>query len=226
MTPPRHVLLHIPQGRGLTRANLNQLEYLGRVRNNIRNYGNYSNRNNNLRQEENVIYTRIARNGGHANAAAARLFTGPYITKLRRLKRALITNNRGNQSRNVVQERRNKAWGRVQEAAGAFKRGLTAAQLRELAIMLGGGHNARLLAQLVRRHGMSPVSPIRTTKAQYNASVARERRRVQNAERRRVTETIQTARRGRARAQEEQLRAQTAARSAARSERAARRGGR
>jgi hypothetical protein len=170
-SPTRQILVHIPPGRGLTHANLRRLEYLSRFRNYLL---RTKNDNSKVRNEENAIYARIARNGGHNNIAAARQFTAPYIKKFNNLRRALVSNNEGNWVRNLFRERDNKAWGRVQEAAGRFKkRGQTAKQLRELAIMLGGGQNAYLLAQLVRRHGVSPGSPIRRTRGQFRASVER-----------------------------------------------------
>lgn len=226
-TPSRQSWIFIPPGSGLTHKNLNRLEYLSRVRNNIAHsgYNSASNHNRELRNQENVIYAEIANKGHHNGITAARGFVAPYINKLRRLKRKVTHNNEGNEARNLVRQRSNKAWERVQEAAGRFKkRGQTAKQLRELAIMLGGGQNARLMAQLVMRHGVSPGSPIRRTRAQYNAAIERERRRVRNAERQRSAAAIRAARQARARVVENQARSMAALRSAARAERASRRG--
>jgi hypothetical protein len=225
-TPSRQYWIFIHPGSGLTHKNLNRLEYLSRVRNNIAHsgYNSASNHNRELRNQENVIYAEIANKGHHNGITAARGFVAPYINKLRRLKRKVTHNNEGNEARNLVRQRTNKGWERFQAAAGRFKKGgLTRIQLRELAEALGGGHNAHLLATLVRGQ-VSPGSPIRRTRAQYNAAIERERRRVRNAERQRSAAAIRAARQARARVVENQARSMAALRSAARAERASRRG--
>jgi hypothetical protein len=168
MTPPRHSLIHIPPGRGLTHANLSELAHLNALHE--QRINNQSNNNAaNIAQEMNVIYDRIARNGGHSSRAAARNFARPYINRMRGARGAART-LRSNMNANV--------WRRVLNAAGRFKKGgMTRIQLKELVKVLGGGSNAHLMAQLVRTR-VSPGSPLTTRRRNYNAAVRREEERV------------------------------------------------
>ena len=174
MTPPRHVLIHIPPNKGLTHANLNRLAHLEGLYTNRLENGN----NNNARaisQELNVIYNRIARNGGHANRAAARRFAQPYINK--RMQVWVATYRRAPVG-HINRVRAARSWARVQNAAGRFKKGgMTRSQLLALVELLGGGHNAYTMARLVRGR-VSPGVPSTTTRRNYNASVRREENRI------------------------------------------------
>jgi hypothetical protein len=168
MTPPRHALVHIPSGRGLTRANLNRLRILNTAHEQRLNTYDFNNAQNIL-NDMNVIYDRIARNGGHASRAAARNFARPYINRLRGVRGA---------ARTLRSDLNSNVWRRVLNAAGRFKKGgMTRIQLKELVKVLGGGHNAHTMASLVRTR-VSPGSPLTTRRRNYNASVRREEERV------------------------------------------------
>lgn len=173
MTPPRHVLVHVPPGKGLTRANLNRITRLETLRNNRLENGNHNNARA-ISNELDTIYNRIARNGGHANANAARGFVRRYINKLGRLHIALI---RAVPVGNISRVRDVKAWRRVQGAAGRFKKGGMMRKLRTLTEALGGGHNAYTMGQLVGMR-ISSGSPT-TTRRNYNAAVRREEERAE-----------------------------------------------
>lgn len=168
MTPSRIALVHIPPGKGLTHANLNRLRNLNTAHQQRINTYDLNNAAN-IAEEMNVIYDRIARNGGHASRAAARNFSRPYINRSGGVHGAART-GRTELNANI--------WRRVLSAAGRFKKGgMTRTQLRELVKVLGGGHNAHVMAQLVGTR-VSPGSPLTTRRLDYNAAVRREEERV------------------------------------------------
>lgn len=175
MTPPRHALVHIPPGKGLTHANLHELARLNLLQELRRNINN----SEHFAREMNIIYDRIARNGGHVSRAAARNFARPYINRMRGARGA---------ARTLRMHFNDDVWRRLLNAAGRFKKGgMTRIQLKELVKTLGGGNNAHLIAQLVRT-SVSPGSPLTTTRHRYAMSVRREEereaRRAANARRR------------------------------------------
>ena len=117
MTPPRHVLVHIPQGSGFTQANLRELSRIAEWMKDAQSYGlNITE----PRQQSNAILRRIKTNGGYTNAAALQRALMPYLVKFRRLSAALKRGNNNN-NRNLGRERHAAMWRRVQNAGGRAK---------------------------------------------------------------------------------------------------------
>lgn len=156
----RHTLIHIPPGRGLTHANLEQLRKLN-VRREMKALQQLMNNARNINREMNVIYDRIARNGGHANRAAARNFTRPYINRAKAAHRAARTSQ---------SEFENAKWRRLLNVGGRFKGAVTIRKQLEAAVKgINNKNKAYALTQLIRPY-MGHGSPLKITVANYSAA--------------------------------------------------------
>ena len=172
MTPPRHVLVHIPPGAGFTQTNLKELSRIARVMHDLQILGvNLTP----LRQETNAIFTRIKNNGGYANKAALQAALMPYLQKYRRLNAAL------RRDRNVGQNYHNAKWRTVQEAAGKFKALRNVAALRRSpspgSRRVGSKHNTNMVASLMRPYMLASSTPVTMTWNRYISGPPRPRAR-------------------------------------------------
>lgn len=175
MTPPRHVLVRIPQGAGFTQANLKELDRLARWMKDAQSYGlNITE----PRQQANAILRRIKNNGGYQNVATLRAALLPYLVKFRRLTAALIGNN--NNERNIGQEWQNGRWRRVQNLGG---RALALREVQSLTPYRRGNrmppHLAHIpmhiIANLVRPYSLSMATPLTMNYNSYIRGLVRAR---------------------------------------------------
>ena len=168
MTPPRHVLVHIPQGSGFTQANLRELSRIAEWMKDAQSYGlNITE----PRQQSNAILRRIKTNGGYANSAALQRALMPYLVKFRRLSAALKRGNNNN-NRNLGGERHAAKWSRVQNAGGRMR------ALREVISMTPYRPGNRLpprlahipmheIARLVTPYALGLATPLTITHNRY-----------------------------------------------------------
>lgn len=146
--PPRHFLIHIPPGRGLTHANLARLNNLwtrAAEAGTIENIENYSTQIRNLENK-------IQREGGFPNRNATLAFLRPLLRRYERL------NNRVHRMRNINEEK----WRRVQNAAGRFKT-LT----RVAAVRTVNRPGSRAVANLLRNRLLGLATPVMTRRNNY-----------------------------------------------------------
>ena len=173
MTPPRHVVMYIPPGAGFTKANLKELGRIARWMKDAQSMGlNITE----PRQASNAILRRIKANGGYPNVATMQKAMLPYLAKFRRLNAALT---RGNNNRNLGQERQNKSYRLVQEAAGKFKALRNVAALRRppspTSRRMGSQHNVSMMANLMRPYMLAGSTPVTTTYNRFMAGPPRPR---------------------------------------------------
>ena len=174
MTPPRHVVMYIPQGAGFTKANLKELGRIARWMKDAQSMGlNITE----PRQAANAILRRIKANGGYQNVATMQQALKPYLLKFRVLNKAL---ERGkNNNRNLGQELQNKYWRKVQEAAGKFKALRNVAALRRppspSSRRVGSQHNVSMVASLMRPYMLAGSTPVTTTYNRFMAGPPRPR---------------------------------------------------
>ncbi len=171
MTPPRHVVMYIPQGAGFTKANLKELERIARWIKDAQSYGlNITE----PRQQSTAILRRIKENGGYPNIATMQKVMMPYLMKFRKLNKALNSNNR-----NLVTERRDAMYRRVQNAAGKFKALRNVAALRRppspSSRRMVSQHNVGTLASLMRPYMLAGSTPVTTTYNRFMAGPPRPR---------------------------------------------------
>ena len=160
----RHTLIHIPPDRGLTHANLEQLRKLN-VRREMKALQQLMNNARSINREMNVIYDKIARNGGHASRAAARNFTRPYINRAKAAHRAART------SESALA---NNKWRRLLNVGGRFKGVVTIRKQLEAAVKgIKNKNKAYALTQLIRPY-MGHGSPLKTSRANWFAAVTNE----------------------------------------------------
>ena len=170
MTPPRHVLVHIPAGAGFTQANLRELSRIAEWMADAQRMGlNITE----PRQQANAILRRIKTNGGYANVATLRAAMIPYLQRYRRLSRALIRGrNNNNNNRNLGREGHAAMWPRVQNAGGRMR------ALREVISMTPYRPGNRLpprlahipmheIARLVTPYALGLATPLTTTFNRY-----------------------------------------------------------
>jgi hypothetical protein len=163
--------MYIPQGAGFTKANLKELERIARWIKDAQSYGlNITE----PRQQSTAILKRIKANGGYPNIATMQKVMMPYLMKFRKLNKALNTNNR-----NLGQERQNKSYRRVQEAAGKFKALRNVAALRRPpspgSRRMVSQHNVGTLASLMRPYMLAGSTPVTTTYNRFMAGPPRPR---------------------------------------------------
>ena len=171
MTPPRHVVMYIPQGAGFTKANLKELERIARWIKDAQSYGlNITE----PRQQSTAILKRIKANGGYPNIATMQKVMMPYLMKFRKLNKALKSNNR-----NLGNERRDAMYRRVQNAAGKFKALRNVAALRRppspSSRRMVSQHNVGTLASLMRPYMLAGSTPVTTTYNRFMAGPPRPR---------------------------------------------------
>ena len=171
MTPPRHVVMYIPQGAGFTKANLKELERIARWIKDAQSYGlNITE----PRQQSTAILRRIKENGGYPNIATMQKAMMPYLMKFRKLNKALNSNNR-----NLGNERRDAMYRRVQNAAGKFKALRNVAALRRPpspgSRRMVSQHNVGTLASLMRPYMLAGSTPVTTTYNRFMAGPPRPR---------------------------------------------------
>lgn len=171
MTPPRHVVMYIPQGAGFTKANLKELERIARWIKDAQSYGlNITE----PRQQSTAILRRIKANGGYPNVATMQKAMMPYLVKFRKLNKALNSNNR-----NLGNERRDAMYRRVQNAAGKFKALRNVAALRRppspSSRRVGSQHNVSMVASLMRPYMLAGSTPVTTTYNRFMAGPPRPR---------------------------------------------------
>jgi len=171
MTPPRHVVMYIPQGAGFTKANLKELERIARWIKDAQSYGlNITE----PRQQSTAILKRIKANGGYPNIATMQKVMMPYLLKFRKLNKALNSNNR-----NLGNERRDAMYRRVQNAAGKFKALRNVAALRRPpspgSRRMVSQHNVGTLASLMRPYMLAGSTPVTTTYNRFMAGPPRPR---------------------------------------------------
>lgn len=171
MTPPRHVVMYIPQGAGFTKANLKELERIARWIKDAQSYGlNITE----PRQQSTAILKRIKANGGYPNIATMQKVMMPYLMKFRKLNKALNSNNR-----NLGNERRDAMYRRVQNAAGKFKALRNVAALRRPpspgSRRMVSQHNVGTLASLMRPYMLAGSTPVTTTYNRFMAGPPRPR---------------------------------------------------
>jgi hypothetical protein len=202
MSPPRHTLVFIPPGSGITRNNLRQLEALNRFIEAENTY--YTERNNAIRNRNN-LYNRIKQAGGHATRNNAKRVTARPLE----LYKALVQKQPEN---TMYYKRHNAGWRKLQEAAGRFK------ALGKVAAMRKSGNNASPSKRVMGKNNlhrlvtfMTPAmlrtaSPIRTPVAHYmareqaaaraaQAKASAAARKQRNAKRQRNAAAAETARR-------------------------------
>lgn len=163
MTPPRHVLVRIPEGAGFTQANLRELSRLAHAMRDLQILGlNLAP----LRQQSNAILRRIKNNGGYANMATLQAALMPYLQRYRRLYAALERN------RNLGHNWQEARWHGVQNAGGRMR------ALREVISMTpyrpGNRLPARLahipmheIARLVTPYALGLATPLTITHNRY-----------------------------------------------------------
>jgi len=175
MTPPRHVVMYIPPGAGFTKANLKEL---GRIARWIKDAQSYGLNITEPRQQSNAILRRIKANGGYPNVATMQKAMLPYLAKFRKLNAAL-TRGKNNNNRNLGQERQNKSYRLVQEAAGKFKALRNVAALRRPpspgSRRMGSQHNVSMMANLMRPYMLAGSTPVTTTYNRFMAGPPRAR---------------------------------------------------
>ena len=164
--------MYIPPGAGFTKANLKELGRIARWMKDAQGYGlNITE----PRQASNAILRRIKANGGYPNVATMQKAMLPYLVKFRRLNAALERNN----NRNLGQERQNKSYRRVQEAAGKFKALRNVAALRRPpspgSRRMGSQHNASMVASLMRPYMLAGSTPVTMTYNRFMAGPPRPR---------------------------------------------------
>lgn len=175
MTPPRHVVMYIPPGAGFTKANLKELGRIARWMKDAQGYGlNITE----PRQASNAILRRIKANGGYPNVATMQKAMLPYLAKFRKLNAAL-TRGKNNNNRNLGQERQNKSYRRVQEAAGKFKALRNVAALRRPpspgSRRMVSQHNVGMMASLMRPYMLAGSTPVTMTYNRFMAGPPRPR---------------------------------------------------
>jgi hypothetical protein len=163
--------MYIPPGAGFTKANLKELGRIARWMKDAQGYGlNITE----PRQASNAILRRIKANGGYPNVATMQKAMLPYLVKFRVLNKALNHNNR-----NLGQERQNKSYRRVQEAAGKFKALRNVAALRRPpspgSRRMVSQHNVGMLASLMRPYMLAGSTPVTTTYNRFMAGPPRPR---------------------------------------------------
>jgi hypothetical protein len=163
--------MYIPQGAGFTKANLKELERIARWIKDAQSYGlNITE----PRQQSTAILKRIKANGGYPNIATMQKVMMPYLMKFRKLNKALNSNNR-----NLGQERQNKSYRRVQNAAGKFKALRNVAALRRPpspgSRRMVSQHNVGTLASLMRPYMLAGSTPVTTTYNRFMAGPPRPR---------------------------------------------------
>ena len=163
--------MYIPPGAGFTKANLKELGRIARWMKDAQSMGlNITE----PRQASNAILRRIKANGGYPNVATMQRAMLPYLAKFRRLNAALNHNNR-----NLGQERQNKSYRRVQEAAGKFKALRNVAALRRppspTSRRMGSQHNVSMMANLMRPYMLAGSTPVTTTYNRFMAGPPRAR---------------------------------------------------
>jgi hypothetical protein len=163
--------MYIPPGAGFTKANLKELGRIARWMKDAQSMGlNITE----PRQAANAILRRIKANGGYPNVATMQKALKPYLVKFRVLNKALNHNNR-----NLGQERQNKSYRRVQEAAGKFKALRNVAALRRppspTSRRVGNQHNVSLVASLMRPYMLAGSTPVTTTYNRFLAGPPRPR---------------------------------------------------
>ena len=171
MTPPRHVVMYIPRGAGFTKANLKELERIARWIKDAQSYGlNITE----PRQQSTAILRRIKENGGYPNIETMQKVMMPYLLKFRKLNKALNSNNR-----NLVTERRDAMYRRVQNAAGKFKALRNVAALRRPpspgSRRMVSQHNVGTLASLMRPYMLAGSTPVTMTYNRFMAGPPRPR---------------------------------------------------
>ena len=176
MTPPRHVVMYIPPGAGFTKANLKEL---GRIARWIKDAQSYGLNITEPRQQSNAILRRIKANGGYPNVATMQKAMLPYLAKFRKLNAALTRGKNNNNNRNLGQERQNKSYRLVQEAAGKFKALRNVAALRRPpspgSRRMGSQHNVSMMANLMRPYMLAGSTPVTTTYNRFMAGPPRPR---------------------------------------------------
>jgi hypothetical protein len=163
--------MYIPQGAGFTKANLKELERIARWIKDAQSYGlNITE----PRQQSTAILKRIKANGGYPNIATMQKVMMPYLLKFRKLNKALNSNNR-----NLVTERRDAMYRRVQNAAGKFKALRNVAALRRPpspgSRRMVSQHNVGTLASLMRPYMLAGSTPVTTTYNRFMAGPPRPR---------------------------------------------------
>jgi hypothetical protein len=163
--------MYIPQGAGFTKANLKELERIARWIKDAQSYGlNITE----PRQQSTAILKRIKANGGYPNIATMQKVMMPYLMKFRKLNKALNSNNR-----NLVTERRDAMYRRVQNAAGKFKALRNVAALRRppspSSRRMVSQHNVGTLASLMRPYMLAGSTPVTTTYNRFMAGPPRPR---------------------------------------------------
>jgi hypothetical protein len=163
--------MYIPQGAGFTKANLKELGRIARWMKDAQGYGlNITE----PRQASNAILRRIKANGGYPNVATMQKAMLPYLAKFRKLNKALNHNNR-----NLGQERQNKSYRRVQNAAGKFKALRNVAALRRPpspgSRRMVSQHNVGMMASLMRPYMLAGSTPVTTTYNRFMAGPPRAR---------------------------------------------------
>ena len=171
MTPPRHVVMYIPQGAGFTKANLKELGRIARWMKDAQSMGlNITE----PRQASNAILRRIKANGGYPNVATMQKAMLPYLVKFRVLNKALNSNNR-----NLGNERRDAMYRRVQNAAGKFKALRNVAALRRPpspgSRRMVSQHYVGTLASFMRPYMLAGSTPVTTTYNRFMAGPPRPR---------------------------------------------------
>jgi hypothetical protein len=98
----------------------------------------------------------------------------PYLVKVRKLNKALNSNNR-----NLGNERRDAMYRRVQNAAGKFKALRNVAALRRppspSSRRVGSQHNVSMVASLMRPYMLAGSTPVTTTYNRFMAGPPRPR---------------------------------------------------
>jgi len=163
--------MYIPPGAGFTKANLKELGRIARWMKDAQSMGlNITE----PRQASNAILRRIKANGGYPNVATMQKAMMPYLAKFRKLNKALNSNNR-----NLGQERQNKSYRRVQEAAGKFKALRNVAALRRPpspgSRRMVSQHNVGMMANLMRPYMLAGSTPVTTTYNRFMAGPPRAR---------------------------------------------------
>lgn len=163
MTPPRHTLVFIPPGSGITRNNLERLNYWMKSLENV----NSNNNNRNVAQRFiNHVYNNIQRKGGHATRNNAKRATARPLE----LYRALALKQPESP---MYYKRHNAAWRKLQEAAGRFKALGKVAAMRKAGNnaspneRIMGANNLHRLVTAMTPYILRTASPIRTPVAHY-----------------------------------------------------------
>ena len=165
MSPPRHTLVFIPPGSGITRNDLERINYWMKS---LENTNSNNNNRNVARRFINHVYNNIQRKGGYSTRNNAKRATARPLELYRALVRKQPENT-------MYYKRHNAGWRKLQEAAGRFKAFGKVAAMRKAGNNVSpskrimGKNNLHRLVTFMTPAMLRTASPIRTPVAHYMA---------------------------------------------------------